>query len=189
MLTPFLIFGLASLATASSAITLSKGAIFAPLRKWATAHSTWGGKLLSCTYCVTHWSALFWVLLGGVGGVLPLTSSIGGDYLITIFGVITMATIFEGIMARLLLMHEQQLEEVKEQTMEMVETLKKTAQEAVEEYKASYAKKQEGKETNDTTAGAVPWVHKEIRRDVVGPDFTKIFSDTAQRKQKKRTVS
>lgn len=49
--------GLLSLATASVAYTVSETALFSGLRKWVSERSVWGGKLLSCGYCVGHWVA------------------------------------------------------------------------------------------------------------------------------------
>ena len=49
---------LLSLVTAYVAFTVSETVIFAPLRGWAKARSSWLGKLLACGFCAGFWVAL-----------------------------------------------------------------------------------------------------------------------------------
>ena len=49
---------LLSLATASIAFSVTETKGLAPLRQWASSHSRFLGKLLSCGYCLGHWVAL-----------------------------------------------------------------------------------------------------------------------------------
>lgn len=44
-------------------ITIAKGTIFKNLRDWTGRKSKFFGGLLTCTYCLSHWVALFLVLI------------------------------------------------------------------------------------------------------------------------------
>lgn len=48
---------LLSLANASLAFTVTETKLFAPLRAWAKSRSAFLGEMLSCGYCLGHWTA------------------------------------------------------------------------------------------------------------------------------------
>lgn len=48
---------LLSLANASIAFTVSETKLFAPLRAWLDSHSPFLGGMISCGYCLGHWTA------------------------------------------------------------------------------------------------------------------------------------
>lgn len=73
-----------SVATAAISMTLTKAAVFKPMRKWLAARSKWLGKLFSCPYCASHWVATGLVLVYPPAIPLPLA----------IFVVVTLASPF-----------------------------------------------------------------------------------------------
>lgn len=102
---------------AAAALTIAKGKIFSPLRLWLLEHFPWIGKLVSCSYCLSHWLAAFTIIAVGPfrwTGLLLL------DGLITTFSLIGFASIAAGGIAHLLLMREAEIAEMRDK---MIETL------------------------------------------------------------------
>lgn len=54
---------LIALAVATIAMTVTKASVFMPLRVYMRAHHPWPGKLVTCSYCTSHWAAFFTVAL------------------------------------------------------------------------------------------------------------------------------
>lgn len=50
---------------AALVLTISRSAIFRPLRGWLHEHDVhgWLSNLISCPYCLSHWVAAGWLLL------------------------------------------------------------------------------------------------------------------------------
>jgi len=47
-----------SLAVSAVSVTISKAGVFSWLRKWIASRNEWLGKLISCSYCMSHWIAI-----------------------------------------------------------------------------------------------------------------------------------
>lgn len=62
------LFIIISLAVASASLTLSRAAVFSPLRRAIVRRSHWWGELATCPYCTSHYvalvAALVWHPLG-----------------------------------------------------------------------------------------------------------------------------
>lgn len=79
--------------------TITKSRFFSPLRDWFIRRNERLGKLLRCTYCMSHWVAAFFVILLYIySPVTMVTDVLFIDAAITIFATIGLATIFTGIM-------------------------------------------------------------------------------------------
>ncbi len=87
-------------ATAAISMTISKAKVTAPIRDWALENIPWVGKMLSCPYCVSHWAA----------AGLVLWEPVALNFFIAVFAVIALATIIEGLMLRLMFMHEMEID-------------------------------------------------------------------------------
>lgn len=53
---------LLALATTTLTVTFTRSSLFQPLRVWIKARSEFVGRLISCTYCFSHWAAAAVVL-------------------------------------------------------------------------------------------------------------------------------
>ncbi len=84
-----------AMAVAAAAMTITKTAIFRPMRSWVSQRSSWFGKLLSCPYCTSHWLVFF-----SVAWYQPLlvTSRLRVmDWFITCLAVVAVSSIFCGL--------------------------------------------------------------------------------------------
>ena len=51
------------IATGAISLLLTKSAVFNFLHDWLEKHIPFVGKILDCTWCTSHWVALFFVLI------------------------------------------------------------------------------------------------------------------------------
>lgn len=109
-----------SLAIAAATLTIAKGKIFTPARMWLIERWPWGGKAISCAYCLSHWFAF--ALVAVVGGV-ELTQRPVLDWLITSFAVVALSALIEGGIAGLLMMRDAEIAEMKQHMADMIERL------------------------------------------------------------------
>ncbi|WP_328745070.1 hypothetical protein OHT57_06460 [Streptomyces sp. NBC_00285] len=89
-----------SVAVASAALTVSRTAIMGPFREFVLRHSTFAGRLVGCSYCISHWLSFGAVLLYRprlTHLFLPL------DLLVTTMVMVTLAAILTGAIARALI--------------------------------------------------------------------------------------
>jgi hypothetical protein len=95
---------LLSFATAAISMTISKAKVTTPFRDWIKTKSVWIGKMLNCPYCVSHWVALGMVLYTP----MPINP------VISIFAIIALATVIEGLMFRLIFIQEAEIDDLRE---------------------------------------------------------------------------
>ena len=94
-------FIMISLCIAAVSLTISKSQIFSPFRRWVEKRSRILGVLLNCTYCTSHWAAIFFVVLLYIySPVVMVTNILFLDAVITIFATVCLATIIVGIIFR-----------------------------------------------------------------------------------------
>lgn len=90
---------LLSMCVSTISFTITKSRFFSPLRNWVFMRNERLGKLLRCTYCMSHWVAAFFVILLYIySPVIMVTSVLFIDAIITIFAIIGLATMITGIM-------------------------------------------------------------------------------------------
>lgn len=107
------------MAISAISITISRGAIFEPLRLLAHKKAKLLGTLLSCIYCTTHWVALAVLLIWGNFTSAP-------DFLITLFASIAISSLISGILLKLLPMNCGEMEALlKEAQKVLLEVQKK----------------------------------------------------------------
>jgi Protein of unknown function (DUF1360) len=87
-----------AIAIAALSVTLTTGKIFRAPRTWLKAKSPRVGALLSCAYCTSHWLAAL-ALLTRQG---PVAWSGVGDFVRDLFVLVGIASIWVGLMTRLL---------------------------------------------------------------------------------------
>ena len=88
-----------SMCVSTVSLTISKSKFFSPLRYCVNKRSERLGSFLSCSYCMSHWVAAFFVsLLYIYTPIIMVTNIIFIDVTITIFATIALATIITGIM-------------------------------------------------------------------------------------------
>lgn len=80
---------LLALATATIANTVTKASVFRPIRMYARRHFPWLGKLVTCSYCTSHWAAFFLVAFAQARLVVAPTPV---AYVATAFAVVAIAT-------------------------------------------------------------------------------------------------
>jgi len=95
-----------SAATAGLSMTISKSKITLSLRNYLIRNIPWLGELLSCPYCVSHWVAAIFVIF-----LSPLT--IPFTPIITIFAIVAISTIVEGLMFQLFFDQESEIERLR----------------------------------------------------------------------------
>jgi len=79
--------------------TITKSKFFSPLRYWINKRNERLGSLFSCSYCMSHWVAAFFVVLLYIySPLMMVTNVLVIDITITIFAIIALATIITGIM-------------------------------------------------------------------------------------------
>lgn len=87
------------MSVATVSFTISKSKFFKFLRYWANQRNEKLGALLSCPYCMSHWVAAFFVILLYIySPVIMVTTILLIDATITIFAIISLATIITGLM-------------------------------------------------------------------------------------------
>lgn len=85
-------------ASGTAAFTISRTTITSSLRGFVASHSRWLGKLLSCSYCLSHW-------LAAVAVAIYRPRVIDGSWLIVDLGVswlisVLVATITFGLIGQ-----------------------------------------------------------------------------------------
>lgn len=94
-----------SLATASIAITISKAKMFLKIRNAIDLNGpAWLNGVIHCPYCLSHWVALFWMLLYYPR---PVSFLWGVDFFLAWFAIIALATIWVSIICKALLRMEK----------------------------------------------------------------------------------
>ena len=80
---------LMALAVATIAQTVTKASVFMPVRVCVRRHCPWPGKLVTCSYCTSHWAAF-----GTVGAVRPhfVAAWPPVAFFVTAFAVVAVAT-------------------------------------------------------------------------------------------------
>ncbi|WP_373855435.1 DUF1360 domain-containing protein [Desulfocucumis palustris] len=82
-------------------LTITKSKVFSPLRNWVIKRNEKLGSLLSCPYCMSHWVATFYVIVLYIYSPMAMVTNILFiDATITIFAIISLATIITGIVRR-----------------------------------------------------------------------------------------
>jgi len=94
---------LLSLATASISITISKSKITLSFRNWLSSKNPWLGDFINCPYCISHW----------ISAILVLFSSLPLNPIISIFAIISISTIIEGLMFKLFFDQESEIERLR----------------------------------------------------------------------------
>ncbi len=87
-----------ALATAAISVTISKARIFASVREWVTAHSTWLGELISCSYCTSHWVAIAFVAIYRPV-LIPQQAVV--DLIVSVFAMVGIAAVMSGVIIKL----------------------------------------------------------------------------------------
>jgi hypothetical protein len=87
-----------SLATGAIAVTISKAQVFASTREWIMKHNTWLGRLVSCSYCTSHWVAIFFVICYRPA---LIQRWIVLDLIVSVFVIVTLAAIVSGVISKL----------------------------------------------------------------------------------------
>jgi Protein of unknown function (DUF1360) len=87
-----------ALAVAAVSTTIAKSSLFTKMREWMLDHFMFLGKLMSCSYCTSHWVAFFFVAI-----YRPKLIELwwGIDFVLTAFAVIAIATVIIGVMVKL----------------------------------------------------------------------------------------
>jgi len=80
---------LMALAVATIANTVTKASVFMPVRVYMRRNHPWPGKLVTCSYCTSHWAAF-----GVVAFVRPHLVSAWAPvaFFVTAFAVVAVAT-------------------------------------------------------------------------------------------------
>jgi len=88
-----------SMCVSTVSLTITKSKFFSFLRYWVNKRNERLGALLSCSYCMSHWVATFFVILLYIySPIIMVTNILLIDAIITIFATISLATIITGIM-------------------------------------------------------------------------------------------
>jgi hypothetical protein len=88
-----------SMCVSTVSLTITKSKFFSFLRYWVNKRNERLGALLSCSYCMIHWVAAFFVVLLYIySPIIMVTNIIFIDVTITIFATIALATIITGKM-------------------------------------------------------------------------------------------
>lgn len=88
-----------SMCISTISLTITKSNAFSFLRQMISERSKKLGALFSCSYCMSHWAAIvFVVLLYAHSPLYMVTNNIFIDITITIFAVVSLATIITGAM-------------------------------------------------------------------------------------------
>lgn len=107
-----------ALATAAFSTTVAKSHAFEPMRVWLENRLTgWPtvAKLVRCPYCVSHWVAL---VLALVCQPQLVAGGIAVNVIVATFATIAAAAIITGLILKLLLMHESEVERLRTQLNE-----------------------------------------------------------------------
>lgn len=102
---PWLIILLVVCATSTVSITVTKSKVMEPLREWLKNKNQWAGKLFSCAYCFSHWTAF---LLVGLSGVQAF-NNYWINFVLCSFAVVALSTVLSAVMGRLFFMHEDEV--------------------------------------------------------------------------------
>lgn len=102
---PWLTILLLVCATSTISVTVTKSKVSEPFRAWLAKHSQWLGKLFSCPYCFSHWTAFGLVFLSNVR-VFP---NYFVNFAILSFAIVSLATVLSAVMGRLFFMHEDEI--------------------------------------------------------------------------------
>lgn len=87
-----------ALATAAISTTISKGRIFVSARKWIIERNEWLGKLVSCSYCASHWVALVFV---AIYRPILIQQWFIVDFFVSVFSVVAISAIISGAIIKL----------------------------------------------------------------------------------------
>lgn len=87
-----------ALATAAISTTISKGRIFASTREWIIERNEWLGKLVSCSYCISHWVALVFV---AIYRPILIQQWFIVDFFVSVFSVVAISAIISGVIIKL----------------------------------------------------------------------------------------
>jgi hypothetical protein len=79
-----------ALATTSISVTIARAEIFAPLREYISEKSVWAGKLVSCSYCVSHWVSMVFV---ATYRPIIIEMWIFSDLIVSVFAIVTISAI------------------------------------------------------------------------------------------------
>jgi hypothetical protein len=102
---PWLVVLLLACSTATISMTVTKSTVMEPFREGIKSHSQWFGKLFSCPYCFSHWTAFVLVWLSGVKVFPNYLTNFG----ILSFATVAIATIVSAVMWRLFFLHEDEI--------------------------------------------------------------------------------
>lgn len=109
--------GVLSLATAAVSVTITRSSLTAPWSKrWR--HIPQFGELINCPYCMSHWVALGMSLMA-------LTQLAPAAFMIAICAVIGAACLWIGLLQRLWLFQESEIEELRDLLREAQAALEK----------------------------------------------------------------
>ena len=84
-----------ALACSGISMSFTQGSMFDPLRLWIMSKNKLLGDLARCFFCMSHWIAFVGV---AVYRPRPLQSSLLVDLIVSAFAVVTLATLFSGLM-------------------------------------------------------------------------------------------
>ncbi|MBI4135980.1 MAG: DUF1360 domain-containing protein [Candidatus Vogelbacteria bacterium] len=87
-----------ALATAAISTTISKGRIFASAREWIIERNEWLGKLVSCSYCTSHWVALAFV---AIYRPVLIQQWFIVDLFVSVFSVVAISAVVSGVIIKL----------------------------------------------------------------------------------------
>lgn len=79
-----------ALAAGGAAATITKAKIFFRFRMLVTRNTYWGGLLVSCPYCMSHW--IVFAIIAAYRPRLVTSSLVPLDVIVTGFAIVTLAT-------------------------------------------------------------------------------------------------
>lgn len=132
-----------ALATAAISTTISKGGIFASAREWIFERNEWLGKLVSCSYCTSHWVAM--ALVAFYRPVLVQQWLIA-DLVISVFSVVAISAIISGLIIKLIPFQQPQSaeDEIDEEEVEQLRVALQTARDKIVEQSRTIKELQQG---------------------------------------------
>lgn len=108
-----------SVSIAAFSITATRARITEPFRDWLRPKSFLLYKLASCPYCLSHW------LAAGLAPfcLLEFTSYLVLDFLLTVFLLVGLSALLEGLMMNWLHMQESMIDDLVEENQVLIEAV------------------------------------------------------------------
>lgn len=122
---PWLVVLLLVCATSTVSMTVTKSKVAEPFRAFLSHHSPWLGKLFSCPYCFSHWTAFALVYLTKIQ-VFPNWFV---NFFVVAFAIVSLSTVLSATMWRLFYLHEDELAKKDEQIAELSDILRESLEE------------------------------------------------------------